>query len=553
MNHGAPANCTDCKGRTPMHKAAKVGAHIDIAELKEKGGANVNQQDNKGKTALHDAKDYKTVVQLLKYGADPQKKAAKTKQGDNISALEYLMRRNRQDECPDAILDTYIDLKKNSDLIMDFAIFKDKDPSKRPEEEAMDMSFLETCSVVVDSDVSYEVMNHPLLQTFFKLKVHTVWPILTFFTVFYHLAIVPITMTTAGVVYSFHFSCTNITDILNAVDVGERHCFRTNFEWWGNWEIQFCHNEPNSKDAMFSYRYHPNTQTLDKAKKLLFNCKNGAIQFISSDIATGELPIVRVWDSSYLYYWTVFILATYVLKEMLELLVLKSQYFKYFENLYAWLFIFIASAFVITSNFIPIYASKFVGWLVFIVWFEVFFYIGTCNIYYSLGDYAYMSIQVAKPALLCLIAHMPIFLAFTFGFDIMLRNNPMYDMNQGNGFLGAFAKVMSMMLEPTYEVNFSYDVLEKNGGHLKSSQFMGLLFIVMVPIIVVNMLIAVSVSQTDLKGMKEMSRLMRVKRNINELKNFAYWGRMKLCGMKPFKTILKPLETRVILYFLDKY
>ena len=131
----------------------------------------------------------------------------------------------------------------------------------------------------------------------------------------------------------------------------------------------------------------------------------------------------------------------------------------------------------------------------------------------------------------------------------MLRNNPMYDMNQGNGFLGAFAKVMSMMLEPTFEVNFSYGALVKNGGHLKSSQFMGLLFIVMVPIIVVNMLIAVSVSQTDLKGMKEMSRLMRVKRNINELKNFAYWGRMKLCGMKPFKTILKPLETRVILFF----
>ena len=68
LNHGAPANCTDFKGLTPIHLAAKIGASIDIAELKEKGHANVNAQDKSGKTPLFYAKDYKTVIQLLKYG-----------------------------------------------------------------------------------------------------------------------------------------------------------------------------------------------------------------------------------------------------------------------------------------------------------------------------------------------------------------------------------------------------------------------------------------------------------------------------------------------------
>ena len=464
LNHKAPANCTDKKGMTPLHKAARCGENVDIADLIEKGGANVNQQDNKGKTPLFYATDYKTVVQLLKYGADPRKKAMETKHGANISALEYLMKRNRNDDCPDAILDMYMDLQKNSDLIMDFVIFKDKDPMKQPEEEAMDKSFLETCSIVVDSDVSYKIMNHPLLQTFFELKVQTVWPILTFFTVFYHMIVIPVTMTTAGLIYSFHTTCTN-TSIDN---VNGRHCFKTNYP---PWEIQFCHNLTNNEKATFSNRFLPDTKTINTSYKLTFICNNGAIDFqdFESEELGKKLPIIECWDQSPIYYWTMFILATYILKEIVELFVLKLQYFKYFENLYAWTVIVITSGFLITSSYVPDYQSKFVGWLVFIVWFECFFYIGTCNTYFNIGDYAYMSIQVAKPALLCLIAHLPIFLAFTFGFDILLQNKPVYDMTNGVPFLGAFAKVMSMMVEPTYEENFS---VQEDGTHTISSQVM---------------------------------------------------------------------------------
>ena len=516
LNHGAPANCIDSKGLTPIHLAAKIGASIDIAELKEKGHANVNAQDKSGKTPLFYAKDYKTVIQLLKYGADPRTKAY---DGKEVSALEFLIKHNQSNDCSEAILDACLALEKNSDLIMDFGIFKDGfDDSERTN---MDQSIIETCVEVMDSDANYKIIIHPLLQTFLRLKVQTVWPLFTLFTVFYHLVIVPVTMTSAGVVYSMHTSCTHTSNNSNGIP-----CFKTNFK---DWTTNFCHNA--IVDPKFS---------LDEdSTRFEFICTHGDINFTSIDLTTGRTSYIQKWDQSFLYYWTIAVLAIYTLQELLELLVLKRQYFTFIENLYSWMFIGIASGFIVTSNLFPYYANDIVGWLVFVVWFEVFLYIGNCNMYYNLGDYAYMSVQVAKPALLCLIAHIPIFLAFTFGFDIMMRNNPVFDMGH-HGFLGTFGKVMSMMFEPTYEANFSYDYLKKYGGHLKSSQAMFLMFIVMIPLIVMNMLIAVSVSETDLKGMMERSRLMRTKRKIRDLKNFTYWSQWYCC-----RTLLKPLEYRV--------
>ena len=149
LHHGAPANHTNSRGQTPLHLAARVGANVDIAELKEKGNANINQPDEKGRTPIFYAKDYKTVVQLLKYGAKPLIKAKGTKNGPNLSALEYLMKRERDDTCPNAILDKYMNLLENSDLILDFSVFKDQPILGSSEKDAFDNSFLDICSEVV--------------------------------------------------------------------------------------------------------------------------------------------------------------------------------------------------------------------------------------------------------------------------------------------------------------------------------------------------------------------------------------------------------------------
>ena len=138
-----------------MHYAAKAGAYIDIAELKEKGNADVNAQDVNGKTPLFNVRDYKTVLQFLKYGADPRKKANCTASGRDISALEYLMQNH--EESSEAILDRCLTLEMGSDLVMNFEIFKDG------EDEGINKSFLQTCTKILGDES--QVLRHHLFKT----------------------------------------------------------------------------------------------------------------------------------------------------------------------------------------------------------------------------------------------------------------------------------------------------------------------------------------------------------------------------------------------------
>ena len=497
-----------------MHYAAKAGAYIDIAELKEKGNADVNAQDDKGKTPLFNARDYKTVLQLLKYGADPRKIANTTASGTDISALEYLMQKN--EESSEAILDRCLTLEKNSDLVMNFEIFKDG------EDEGIDKSFLQTCTKIL-SDES-QVLRHPLIQNYFLSKATTTWPIVTFIMSVFGMLVVPVTMTSAGVIYSMHTGCVNTTDVSDtAID----HCFRTKYD---QWKIEFCHDTHKPAQSINS----------DTGKELDFVCTHGVINSTGDTGSFAKSDLIYFWYRSPLYFWTAAVLIIYFIKEVYEMVVMRWKYFEFVENYHAWILLIIATIFMVMSIFFPFYANSIVGWLVYITWFETFLFMGNYDMYFNLGDYSYMSIQVAKPALVCLIAHVPIFLAFTFGFDIMLQSNPHFDMEYGSGFFGSLIKVMSMMFEPTYESNFTYKAIEKHGGHQFSSKVMAMLFIGLVPLIVVNMLIAVSVSNTDLKGMTEQSRLMRTKRKINDLNSLIL-----LSKWERFESLLTPLEKKV--------
>ena len=77
--HGANFSVSDSNGAWPLHYAA-MGGHHEAMDLLVKYGADIKKVDSKEKTALYvaiehvDLINFKTVIALLKYGADPYKR-----------------------------------------------------------------------------------------------------------------------------------------------------------------------------------------------------------------------------------------------------------------------------------------------------------------------------------------------------------------------------------------------------------------------------------------------------------------------------------------------
>lgn len=72
LKNNANVHVRDNNGNTPLHSKIKLSLLFDKqAELYIRYGVDVNAQNDKGKTALHLAKQASLVTLLLKHGADP--------------------------------------------------------------------------------------------------------------------------------------------------------------------------------------------------------------------------------------------------------------------------------------------------------------------------------------------------------------------------------------------------------------------------------------------------------------------------------------------------
>lgn len=64
VKNGANVNNGDVSGKTALHQAAAFGRE-KVAELLIRNGANVNQKDQQGKTSLHLAAEHGLIHSII--------------------------------------------------------------------------------------------------------------------------------------------------------------------------------------------------------------------------------------------------------------------------------------------------------------------------------------------------------------------------------------------------------------------------------------------------------------------------------------------------------
>ena len=181
LHHGAPVDCTDERGYTPLFLASKVGSLSNIIELIDHG-ANVNyvskedtnsKQGTTKKTPIFRATNFETVMLLLKSGADPTHKA-KFQRSDNtvkyLTAIQHLLKYNV--DCANAILDHGLKKENDDDLIMDFLVFSNYENDESGLDILAEVKHHSPVQLVKANDKP-PILLHPLLQIFMNLKFNS--------------------------------------------------------------------------------------------------------------------------------------------------------------------------------------------------------------------------------------------------------------------------------------------------------------------------------------------------------------------------------------------
>ena len=129
------------------------------------------------------------------------------------------------------------------------------------------------------------------------------------------------------------------------------------------------------------------------------------------------------------------------------------------------------------------------GWMVFFVWCSFQLFLGRYEI---MGNFIFTIVDVAHTMVMFIITAIPTFLAFTFGFYILLYANPNFSQ-----VIRTFLYAMVMTVNGYYDHgDFGYDNIQAFGGRNYSTQIMYLLFLVLMNIIFMTLLTAITVNST---------------------------------------------------------
>ena len=489
LHHGAPVDCIDVRGYTPMFWASRIGSLSNIIELIDHG-ADVNHvakndsYNKEGhvfhKTPLFRARTYDTVKLLLTIGADPNMPAETRKHGRlyPVTAIEHLMQYDP--ECTRAILDECLS-KKENDLVMNFYVFGKHDTNETQEETDIgdsneednedDAPPMDHEMSVFKSAKKYDRTNiilHPLMQIFLYLKYDNING-LVFLRRIYQIIFL-VTLTFIAVRYAELTHCT-ITD--------DEPCFEirlppAHLKWAGyrpgyvigchiigqNNSIFFKNPEIQNSTAANIKRCDSDQFMADQLEckinethiikwsnesqyngKHPLQCEKNNLKVFPGEngISTSfPFPICdalgyedsNCWPNIGYVILAYILLALLACKELCEVFrrgISWSKIVPYFKNLENYLQIFLL---VCAFLFMHYSKNNVDTALHFGAWMVFVIWIDTTLLMGRIskfGLYIYMSVEVTKTMLMCYLTYFPTFMAFTFGMHILYKSNPGFE------------------------------------------------------------------------------------------------------------------------------
>ena len=419
---------------------------------------------------------------------------------------------------------------------MDFEIFDHHD--KHSTEFEGEMELLKRAEKqtwvrsIEDTNANKLLIMHPLLQIFLHLKFKTIR--IQFWILLIMQMILVGTLTASGVVFLQFTSCTNLTE--------SGSCFTNRYF------------KPNGAAICNNTTDRPNEDFTDiKSTKL--SCEKSIIVTADDDktLALEQIcqaygsSIRECWTYNVLVIWTIFILVCHFCKECFEFFSKenKCNYILSLENVLELIIFVCAVAFIVASHYNIEMANHFSAWMIFLVWCDLMLYTGRFHV---IGKYVFMSLHVIQILMMGLFAYLPIFLAFTFGYYIMLQSNDNF-----NGYIRGFVSVLAMMIDEISYGQFDYKYVYEHGGLNGSTQALTIIFMIFVSLILMNLLIAITVTNIDmLKGEGFVQISHRKVQELMEINQYRKWkiykwtnALLKSCGVNFLENIAESIVTKI--------
>ena len=477
LDYECQVDITDKRGQTPLHMASRSGIEENVLLLLNVG-ADPNKAGDNGITPLHRVNNFGVVKTLIHHGADECRsftlRSGKLEDGSNITRTAFEMFVDLQPTAAKFCLDENISTNEydltSSDLaiILDLSVIMTSTKTEKYRELTLHQKLLRSNLTAL--------LEHPLSETFLVLKHQLLIGYANLNVFFYFLFVV--SLTAMSTISTHIWTCCGVG--INASS-----------------ELQlarFIANEEKVEGYRHDYEAKHNLSSVLECLPPRQDCLNWNIEYK----CLFWILYVTVWSLSGCIFFR-------------ELIQAFSNWRRYVCDRENWLeILMLALIFGYLSTLLsnPEISPHLAALSVLFAWADFALLIGT---FPNIGIYIYMSIHIMRKITTILLSFTPAILGFAFAFHTLIPNSDTFD----NIIIATLKALVMMSGEFEFENNFRYESVKEVGGSNITTQVIFVLFLFVVSIVVHNLLIGLTVNETEI--VFERALAMRLERTFTQI------------------------------------